>query len=200
MFQSTSCDLEDWDGISTTYLRPSEQFRGIRLPLPHKLGVLGILKDDTDVAQKFYPALSVQRDTLRPLAKSRVIGKAILGEQHARPTHFRGQPDSVNNPRRLFTTNISLYPMLPSHIASTIALLLTLQTVTAWRPALSDLSPWLSGTWVRRSTNARNNDLQRRANQTVWISSDVYHGETFFEYASRRSVNSSSADCCPQRL
>lgn len=75
--------------------------------------------------------------------------------------------------------------MLPSHITPTIVLLLTLHTVTAW-PSLSDLSPWLP--WVRHSTKIQTNELEKRANQTVWISSDVYHGETFFEYASMYSV------------
>ncbi len=70
--------------------------------------------------------------------------------------------------------------MLPSHITPTIVLLLTLQTVTAW-PSLSDLSPWLRLPWVHRSTIIQTNELEKRANQTVWISSDVYHGETFFE-------------------
>ena len=68
--------------------------------------------------------------------------------------------------------------MLLSHFTPTIVLLLTLQTVTAW-PSLSDLSPWLP--WVRRSTNTQTNKLEKRANKTVWISSDVYHGDTFFE-------------------
>ena len=116
------------------------------------------------------PTRHAQRESVR----SRVVGRAFL----ANTLVPRFSEDLAYNLRRLFTTFISLYAMLSPHIAPAIALLFTLQTVSAW-PSLSGLSPWPP--WVRRSASTQTNKLQKRANQTVWISSDTYRGENFFE-------------------
>jgi len=119
----------------------------------------------------------------RPTRHARTAGQVACHRQshswRTRPHHaFRRITRLGQQPQTNIYDLYLILPMVPSHITPTIALLLCLQTATA-SPSLSDLSPWIP--WVRRSTNSQTNKLQRRANQTVWISSEVYHGETFFE-------------------